>query len=230
MTGPITAAEIIEEFTRPSPSPETDLDRQAMGRRLWAHRPNYDLPASKLGPVKFECRCTIPRDSWSRSIPAGLLSAGGYANTGPAIAGAKLLSKADYKVARYAGFSSASPASTLVLSWMAQTINQLRPDETLCFLQYGTFLCVRTAVILIAIYTMLRFAVVGRRFDHRIYCRQHERQIIGDIMTRQQILDLYFIDARCKLIELAAFLDRVERSEGEADFRLPAFRAAHWPN
>jgi hypothetical protein len=45
-------------------------------------------------------------------------------------------------------------------------------------------------------------------------------------MTRQQILDLYFMDVRCKLIDLAAFLDRVERSEGEADFRLPAFRAA----
>jgi hypothetical protein len=26
-------------------------------------------------------------------------------------------------------------------------------------------------------------------------------------MTRQQILDLYFLDARHKLIELAAFLD-----------------------
>lgn len=38
-------------------------------------------------------------------------------------------------------------------------------------------------------------------------------------MTRQQVLDLYFMDARCKLIELAAFLDRVDRAEGEADFR-----------
>ena len=28
-------------------------------------------------------------------------------------------------------------------------------------------------------------------------------------MTRQQILDLYFMDARAKLIDLAAFLDRV---------------------
>jgi hypothetical protein len=45
-------------------------------------------------------------------------------------------------------------------------------------------------------------------------------------MTRQQVLDLYFMDARCKLIELAAFLDRVERSEGEADFRLAAIRKA----
>jgi len=46
------------------------------------------------------------------------------------------------------------------------------------------------------------------------------------IMTRQQVLDLYFLDARFKLIELAAFLDRVERAEGDADFRLPALRQA----
>ena len=46
------------------------------------------------------------------------------------------------------------------------------------------------------------------------------------IMTRQQILDLYFVDARHKLIDLAAFLDRVERSEGGEDFRLAAFRDA----
>ena len=45
-------------------------------------------------------------------------------------------------------------------------------------------------------------------------------------MTRQQILDLYFLDARHKLVELAAFLDRVERAEGQDDFRLKAFRAA----
>jgi hypothetical protein len=45
-------------------------------------------------------------------------------------------------------------------------------------------------------------------------------------MTRQQILDLYFMDARCKLIDLAAFLDRVERAEGDADFRLSAFQQA----
>jgi hypothetical protein len=45
-------------------------------------------------------------------------------------------------------------------------------------------------------------------------------------MTRQQILDLYFLDARHKLIDLAAFLDRVERAEGPDDFRLKNFRAA----
>ena len=45
-------------------------------------------------------------------------------------------------------------------------------------------------------------------------------------MNRQQVLDLYFLDARHKLIELAAFLDRVERAKGKDDFRLKSFRAA----
>ena len=45
-------------------------------------------------------------------------------------------------------------------------------------------------------------------------------------MTRQQVLDLYFMEARAKLIDLAAFLDRVDRAGGEADFRLAAFRKA----
>ena len=45
-------------------------------------------------------------------------------------------------------------------------------------------------------------------------------------MTRQQVLDLYFVDARHKLIDLAAFLDRVERAGGAEDFRMSAFRTA----
>ncbi|MDD5140785.1 MAG: hypothetical protein PHY43_11060 [Verrucomicrobiales bacterium] len=45
-------------------------------------------------------------------------------------------------------------------------------------------------------------------------------------MTKQQVLDLYFLDARHKLVELAAFLDRVERADGKDDFRFKAFRAA----
>jgi hypothetical protein len=45
-------------------------------------------------------------------------------------------------------------------------------------------------------------------------------------MTRQQVLDLYFMDARCKLIEVAAFIDRVERGTGGEDFRMEAFREA----
>ncbi|HXT13324.1 MAG TPA: hypothetical protein VN873_17335 [Candidatus Angelobacter sp.] len=45
-------------------------------------------------------------------------------------------------------------------------------------------------------------------------------------MTRQQVLDLYFMDARSKLIDLAAFIDRVERAAGEEDFRMKSFREA----
>jgi hypothetical protein len=45
-------------------------------------------------------------------------------------------------------------------------------------------------------------------------------------MKRQQVLDLYFLDARHKLVEIAAFLDRVERAEGKDDFRIKAFRKA----
>jgi hypothetical protein len=45
-------------------------------------------------------------------------------------------------------------------------------------------------------------------------------------MTRQQVLDLYFMDARHKLIDLAAFLDRVDRAGGPEDFRIEALRNA----
>ena len=45
-------------------------------------------------------------------------------------------------------------------------------------------------------------------------------------MTRQQVLDLYFMENRAKLIDLAAFLDRVDRASGDADFRLDAFKQA----
>ena len=45
-------------------------------------------------------------------------------------------------------------------------------------------------------------------------------------MTRQKVLDLYFMDARSKLIDLGAFMDRVERAQGGEDFRMQAFRSA----
>ncbi len=45
-------------------------------------------------------------------------------------------------------------------------------------------------------------------------------------MNRHQLLDLYFLEARAKLIDVAAFLDRVHRADGEADFRLAAFTDA----
>ena len=46
------------------------------------------------------------------------------------------------------------------------------------------------------------------------------------MMTRQKVMDQYFMDARHKLIDVAAFLDRVESAEGNEDFRMTAFRDA----
>ena len=34
------------------------------------------------------------------------------------------------------------------------------------------------------------------------------------------------MDARCKLIDIAAFMDRMDRHEGHADFRLDGFQKA----
>ncbi len=45
-------------------------------------------------------------------------------------------------------------------------------------------------------------------------------------MTRQQILDLYFLENRAKLVDIGAFLDRLERATGPEDFRMDAFRQA----
>jgi hypothetical protein len=46
------------------------------------------------------------------------------------------------------------------------------------------------------------------------------------IMTRAKVLDLYFMEARAKLIDIAAFLDRMDRASGPADFRFDALRTA----
>ncbi len=45
-------------------------------------------------------------------------------------------------------------------------------------------------------------------------------------MNRSELLDLYFLDARAKVIDLAAFLDRVGRAEGAADFRFDTLKQA----
>lgn len=45
-------------------------------------------------------------------------------------------------------------------------------------------------------------------------------------MTKKEVLDLYFLAARHNLIEIAAFIDRVERANGSEDFRMAAFRKA----
>ena len=44
--------------------------------------------------------------------------------------------------------------------------------------------------------------------------------------NKQKIIDLYFMDARCKLLEIAAYQDRVDRHEGETDFRHAEFLKA----
>ena len=44
--------------------------------------------------------------------------------------------------------------------------------------------------------------------------------------SKKELLDLQFIDARHKLIDLAAFLDRIDRHDGEDDYRFTALRNA----
>lgn len=44
--------------------------------------------------------------------------------------------------------------------------------------------------------------------------------------SKKELLDLQFIDARHKLIEVAAFLDRIDRHPGEDDYRIEALRKA----
>jgi len=44
--------------------------------------------------------------------------------------------------------------------------------------------------------------------------------------SKQDLLDLQFIAARHQLIELAAFLDRLDRQPGPADHRLAAMHLA----
>ncbi|GAA5118580.1 hypothetical protein JIN84_15845 [Luteolibacter yonseiensis] len=44
--------------------------------------------------------------------------------------------------------------------------------------------------------------------------------------SKKDLLDLQFIDARHKLIDLAAFLDRIDRHEGEEDYRFTAMKTA----
>ncbi len=42
--------------------------------------------------------------------------------------------------------------------------------------------------------------------------------------TRHELLNMQFIDARSRVIDLAAFLDRIDRHPGEPDPRLTALR------
>jgi len=44
--------------------------------------------------------------------------------------------------------------------------------------------------------------------------------------SKKELLDLQFIDARHKLIDIAAFLDRIERHPGDQDYRFTAMKNA----
>lgn len=46
------------------------------------------------------------------------------------------------------------------------------------------------------------------------------------MLNKKELLDLQFIDARACLIDLAAFLDRLDRHDGQADIRLKYFKEA----
>ena len=48
-------------------------------------------------------------------------------------------------------------------------------------------------------------------------------------MNRRELLDLYYLEARAKLIDVAAFLDRLDRAEGSAGFSLGRFCAGFDP-
>lgn len=46
-------------------------------------------------------------------------------------------------------------------------------------------------------------------------------------MTRAQVVDAYFMEHRARLLDVAAFLDRIDRAgPGVDDFRMSAYRSA----
>lgn len=50
--------------------------------------------------------------------------------------------------------------------------------------------------------------------------------MLAAMQNKSALLDLQFIEMRHKLIDVAAFLDRVDRHAGDEDFRIAAFRRA----
>ncbi|MFZ9688912.1 MAG: hypothetical protein ACO3DS_03645, partial [Phycisphaerales bacterium] len=51
---------------------------------------------------------------------------------------------------------------------------------------------------------------------------------MGTPLTKKAVADLYFLEHRAKVLDLAAFLDRFDRAAGpgEDDFRVHALKAA----
>src|SRR5437879_1540823 len=72
----------------------------------------------------------------------------------------------------------------------------------------------------------IRFVPGAVRLSAPPSCVSAQDAPASPTMTRNELLDLYFMDARAKLIDIAAFLDRVDCGKGGADFRLAAFRQA----
>ncbi|MEY4182990.1 MAG: hypothetical protein RLZZ217_1616, partial [Planctomycetota bacterium] len=50
---------------------------------------------------------------------------------------------------------------------------------------------------------------------------------MGTPLTKQSVADLYFLEHRAKVLDLAAFLDRFDRAggPGDDDFRVHALKA-----
>lgn len=44
--------------------------------------------------------------------------------------------------------------------------------------------------------------------------------------TKEQVADLHLMEARAKLLDLAAFLDRLDRATGAADYRIQGLQSA----
>lgn len=44
--------------------------------------------------------------------------------------------------------------------------------------------------------------------------KRSERRVIKPPKKAAELLDIYYLDARCHLLETAAILDRIERAEG----------------
>ncbi len=55
---------------------------------------------------------------------------------------------------------------------------------------------------------------------------KHTGYLVMEPKEKQNTVELYFMEARAKLIDIAAFMDRVERDGHTEDFRFKAFKYA----
>ena len=73
---------------------------------------------------------------------------------------------------------------------------------------------------------MTGFAEIFPMADSPGLTAPRPREYADGMPRKKELLDLQFIEARHKLLDLAAFLDRIDRAEGDGDFRIQALRAA----